>query len=98
MNNTGLPVHIASMQVSWGAAPPNLVQALLNSVSIWNGSSAAPSGFPVPTATQPWTLPTGQNSVLEVRFTATASNIRITITFQETDCPPFLDSSTTYTP
>lgn len=95
-NNTGMTIHISSMTISWSGpsfpSVPALLDVLLDSTIIWNGTSPSSGGFIVPLPpTGPWPLAAGANPI-ELKFTATASSIRVVVTFQEAGCP-VLDSN-----
>lgn len=91
-NNTGLAIHISSITVSWGAAPPSLTQVILGGTTIWNTTTASNGGFIVPGG--PWLLNLG-STVIQIKFTTPAANPRIVLTFSESGCP-VLDSNIKY--
>ncbi len=85
VNNTGLPVHISSITISWSSGPPYLNNLFLNGTNIWTGLSASSGGFTVPGG--PWLLPSG-NTPLRIQFTTgTAYSVHVVLNFQETGCP-----------
>ncbi len=94
VNSTGLPVHIAAVRVDWNAHPPNLTQVILGSTTLFSGSSAA-NGGTIINVGGPWTLPLG-NTDMELRFSASASSVRIRVAFTEPACGDGVDSSLTY--
>ena len=86
-NSTGLPIHIASVTITWNNASL-LTQVFLNSISIWAGSGN--SGIVLPGG--PWTLNVGANP-LRLLFSPGASSIRVAVGFTESACNFFLYSS-----
>jgi hypothetical protein len=94
INNTGIPVTIASATISWTGGTTTLNQVLLGGTSIWNGPpSSSSGGFTLPGA--PWTLPNG-NTVMQLNFSGVTSGIRVVLTFSEAGCPPTVDSNVIY--
>lgn len=83
INNTGIPVHIASITITWNSAPPNLTQIKLGASSIWSGNTGY-GGFIVPGG--PWNLGNG-NTNMALSFSGEASGVRIILTFNEAGCP-----------
>ncbi|MFH1185428.1 MAG: hypothetical protein V1755_10380, partial [Chloroflexota bacterium] len=91
INNTGIPVHIASIMISWDNGP-SLTQVLLQGfpTPIWNGPTTnSNGGFTLPGG--PWTLGTG-STIMQLKFSVPASGTRVYLTFTEQGCPP-VDSS-----
>jgi len=93
VNNTGKALQIASITISWSVAPPSLTEVRLAGPIIWPGpTSSSYGGLSLPGG--PWPLPMG-NTQMELKFSTSASGIRVFITFTETSCPA-VDSNVVY--
>ncbi len=87
-NNTGQPLDISAISVSWSSGPPYLTTVLLNGATIWSGLSPSSGGFYLPTPpTQTWPLPSG-NVPFEIRFTGSATAAKVVLTLKQQTCNP----------
>jgi uncharacterized repeat protein (TIGR01451 family) len=94
VNNTNLPLHIASIAITWTVPGPNITQVTLGGTPIWNGNSSIGGLIVGPVPPGGWLLPLG-NTNMGLQFQAAASAVRIQITFVEPGCPP-VDSNVSY--
>jgi uncharacterized repeat protein (TIGR01451 family) len=94
VNNTNLPVHIASITITWTVPGPNITQVTLGGSPIWTGNSSIGGLIVGPVPPGGWLLPTG-NTNMGLQFQSAASGSRIQLTFTEPGCPG-VDSNATY--
>jgi hypothetical protein len=94
VNDTNLPVHIASITITWTVPGPNITQVTLGGLPIWTGNSSIGGLIVSPVPPGGWLLPTG-NTDMGLQFQSSASGIRIQLTFTEPGCPG-VDSNVKY--
>jgi uncharacterized repeat protein (TIGR01451 family) len=86
VNNTNLPVHIASITITWTVPGPNITQVTLGGSQIWTGNSSIGGLIVGPVPPGGWLLPTG-NTDMGLQFQSSATGVRIQLTFTEPGCP-----------
>jgi hypothetical protein len=94
INNTNLPVHIATITITWNVPGPNITQVTLGGATIWTGNSSLGGLIVGPVPSGGWLLPTG-NTNMGLQFQSAATGIRIQLTFTEPGCQG-VDSNVVY--
>jgi hypothetical protein len=96
VNNTNLPVHIASIAITWTVPGPNITQVTLQGYPgpIWTGNSSIGGLIVGPVPSGGWLIPNG-NTNMGLQFQSAATGVRIQITFTEAGCPG-VDSNVPY--
>jgi hypothetical protein len=96
VNNTNLPVHIASITITWTVPGPNITQVTLQGYPspIWTGNSSIGGLIVGPVPSGGWLIPNG-NTDMGLQFQSAATGVRIQITFTEAGCPG-VDSNVPY--